>query len=602
MRGKGAGCGPEPKRKGVGDCMVRTWKDVRLEANVRGELNAREDEDGHLQLVLRWEGCEEGRPPHLTLAWSQPLVDMQFAWHPRCGFDRSLRVDWAAPLATKVSSSAPVFCFYNAKGRNRLTVALSDAKTLLYSSLGVREEDGRLNCRVEVPLDASAGAHEYRLTLYRNQEDVSFAQALRAVSRWWEEACGLTPSPVPPEAKQAMYSSWYSFHQATVAGEIEAECAEAAALGMGSVIVDDGWQTEDGSRGYAYCGDWQVAEGKIPDMAAHVARVHALGMKYLLWYSVPFMGYRSKGFPAFEDKLLCKLDRMQAGVLDPRYPQVRRYLIDTYLRALEAYDLDGFKLDFIDSFSAGEGETPPWRPGMDIALVEQAVDRLMTDVLGALRARKPDILVEFRQSYIGPAMRGFGNMFRVGDCPADALSNRVGTLDLRMTSGDTAVHSDMLMWHRDDRDEAVALQLLSVAFAVPQISVRLEGLRPSHRELLAFWLGFLREQRELLLETPLEVEAPQNLYSLVRAEKDERAVIALYEGGRLADLHAQSRRIQLLNATAEERVVLCSPTPRRFLAETFDCRGRAVDRRELLVEACTLLAVPACGLARLTAL
>ena len=152
---------------------------------------------------------------------------------------------------------------------------------------------------------ASAGAHEYRLTLYRNQEDVSFAQALRAVSRWWEEACGLTPSPVPPEAKQAMYSSWYSFHQATVAGEIEAECAEAAALGMGSVIVDDGWQTEDGSRGYAYCGDWQVAEGKIPDMAAHVARVHALGMKYLLWYSVPFMGYRSKGFPAFADKLLC---------------------------------------------------------------------------------------------------------------------------------------------------------------------------------------------------------------------------------------------------------------------------------------------------------
>lgn len=44
-----------------------------------------------------------------------------------------------------------------------------------------------------------------------------------------------------------------------------------------------------------------------------------------------------------------------------------------------------------------------------------------------------------------------------------------------MTSGDTAVHSDMLMWHRDDRDEAVALQLLSVAFAVPQISVRLGG-------------------------------------------------------------------------------------------------------------------------------
>lgn len=42
---------------------------------------------------------------------------------------------------------------------------------------------------------------------------------------------------------------------------------------------------------------------------------------------------------------------------------MRRYLIDTYLRALEAYDLDGFKLDFIDSFSAGEGETPALEAG-----------------------------------------------------------------------------------------------------------------------------------------------------------------------------------------------------------------------------------------------
>lgn len=173
----------------------------------------------------------------------------------------------------------------------------------------------------------------------------------------------LAPSPVPPEAKQAMYSSWYSFHQATVAGEIEAECAEAAALGMGSVIVDDGCKAEDGSRGYAYCGDWQVAEGKIPDMAAPCGRVHALGMKYLLWYSVPFMGYRSKGFPAFEDKLLCKLDRMQAGVLDPRYPQVRGTWIDTYLRALEAYDLDGFKLDFIELLQRRRGGNPALEAG-----------------------------------------------------------------------------------------------------------------------------------------------------------------------------------------------------------------------------------------------
>ena len=55
--------------------MVRTWKDVRLEANVRGELNAREDEGGHLQLVLRWE---KGAAPRVRgLLCGEPEVRLE---------------------------------------------------------------------------------------------------------------------------------------------------------------------------------------------------------------------------------------------------------------------------------------------------------------------------------------------------------------------------------------------------------------------------------------------------------------------------------------------------------------------------------------------
>ena len=75
---------------------------------------------------------------------------------------------------------------------------------------------------------------------------------------------------------------------------------------------------------------------------------------------------------------------------------------------------------------------------MDYAGLDQAVQRLMVDVMRELRAIKSDILIEFRQRYIGPAMREFGNMFRVGDCPENASTNRVGVVDLRLTSGHTA--------------------------------------------------------------------------------------------------------------------------------------------------------------------
>ncbi|MBQ8955166.1 MAG: alpha-galactosidase, partial [Clostridia bacterium] len=540
--------------------MEKTWRDLTLSVNMPANLAVEALDEKRVRFRLDWDepGAEK---PVLAIGWQVPLVDIQHEWYPTCRFDRSLRVDWQGPVKSKISSSAPVYCFYNAAARNRLTVALSDVYTQLGCALGVREEDGMLLCRVEIPLDATGASHAYAVTLYRDRDDVSFSEALRRVSAWWEADCGLTPMPVPEEAREAMYSTWYSYHQATVAADIEAECARAAAMGFRTVIVDDGWQTGDGQRGYAYCGDWEPCPEKIPDMKAHVAAVHALGMKYMLWYSVPFMGYRSKHWDSFKGKLLCRVDRMGAGVLDPRYPDVRAYLIDTYARALKAWDLDGFKLDFIDSFSPGQDPLPAPTPEMDYALVEDAVNRLMTDVMKALRAVKPDILIEFRQSYIGPAMRTFGNMFRVGDCPADPISNRVGTVDLRLLSGSTAVHSDMLMWHRDDRAEAAARQILSVIFAVPQISVRLDALTEEHRRMLAFWLDFMRRHRELL-RAPLEAQAPQNLYPVVTAQKDGEAVIALYDGGRIVDLPPDARTLWLLNAAPDTRVVLASAAPR----------------------------------------
>jgi alpha-galactosidase len=81
--------------------------------------------------------------------------------------------------------------------------------------------------------------------------------------------------------------------------------------------VDDGWQTSGVARDYAYTRDWEVAAEKIPDMKAHVGRVHALGMKYLLWYAVPFVGIRSKAYDRFAGKLLGTIDALGAGGTRP---------------------------------------------------------------------------------------------------------------------------------------------------------------------------------------------------------------------------------------------------------------------------------------------
>ncbi len=110
------------------------------------------------------------------------------------------------------------------------------------------------------------------------------------------------------------------------------------------------------------------------------------------------------------------------------------YLISTYENAVKEWDLDGFKLDFIDSFRQPGTENPDAAPGRDFVSVPDAVDRLMTDIKSRLIALKPNICIEFRQAYIGPLMHKYGNMFRAADCANDTLANKVRTIDLRLTS------------------------------------------------------------------------------------------------------------------------------------------------------------------------
>jgi alpha-galactosidase len=311
------------------------------------------------------------------------------------------------------------------------------------------------------------------------------------------------------------------------AEDILCQCRLSAPYGLTTVILDDGWQTEDNNRGYAYCGDWALATAKIPDMSHLVKELHGLDMKVMLWYSVPYVGIHSKSFSLFAGKYLSFDAKRGVACLDPRYGCVREYLAEQYEQAVLKWDLDGVKLDFVNAFRLTP-DTPVYDPKRDIPSLETAIEQLLIDVKARLQRLKPDILIEFRQGYIGPAMRCYGNMLRAGDCPRDALCNKTAVLDLRLTSGSTPVHSDMLMWHREEPVESAALQLASVLFSVPQISVRLDQISEKQKQMLRFYLDFWRDNRKLLLEGKLTLYSPEAFYSKATATLSDQELTVLY--------------------------------------------------------------------------
>ncbi len=517
------------------------------------------------------------RPEQINLTWEFPLVDTHHrttTMQPTqlCAFGRP-RVNSSA------TTQAPVWGMHDIAGRNTLTFALADAINAAELGAKVIEETACAHCHISLFCAPVPPLTEYSTTVRFDTRARPYYDTMRAVSDWWAAMPDYAPAPVPENARLPVYSTWYSFHLGITPEAIEAQCRLAKALGMESVIVDDGWQTDDRNRGYAYCGDWEAAPGKFPDFRAHVDRVHATGMKYLLWFSVPFVGVHAKAYDRFKDKFLNPDPdgKRQWFVLDPRFPDVREYLIGAYERCLTEFDLDGFKLDFVDNFRVNEQTKDEFGSGRDYASVAHAADRLLTDIMARLRAIRPEVMIEFRQAYIGPVMRKYGNIFRVGDEPNNFAGNRINSMLLRALCGNTAVHSDMVMWHPDDTVESAAMQLIHTLFTVPQISVKLDAVPENHVAMIRRYLSFWREHRDVLLDGRIRPLQPQHAYPAIVSETGGKVAAAAYANGFAPLPDVGTRTLVLANGTLGNRIVIELPEAlgeRRM--QVWSCTGEPV--------------------------
>ncbi len=538
----------------------------------------REVAPGVTDVTVRIAAAAAVRPPEFTVRFDHPSVDVAGFWNTNLSNDR---VNYYGNRVTsRATSGAPVITLYNSADVNRITVAASDALNPVELRAYLREEDERFYWTLTFLSERHPATRAYEVTIRIDTRSVPFHRALAGVSAWWASLPGYTPAPVPAAAKTPMYSTWYGFHQNVDPDSVLAELRIAAELGYEAVIVDDGWQTLDNRRGYRFTGDWKPE--RIGDMKRFVDAVHDLGMRFLLWYSVPLVGERSRSYERFRGRYLRYWKSQGAYVLDPRYPEVREFLIRTYERAVDDWGVDGFKLDFMGFFAATDSTVLERGDGRDYASVNEATDRLMSDVMGRLRARNPDVLVEFRQPYTGPLMRKYGNMFRGVDAPNNAAANRAEVTDVRLLAGNTAPHSDMFIWHPDDTVESAALQFLNVLFAVPQLSVRLTHIPREQLEMVRFWTHYWKENRRVLMEGDFTPVGPAAVYPVIRTYADGATVAAVYEDMVVALPPHPYDRIDLVNAKSTERLALELPADLGAVAVVaYDTRGRVVRRERM---------------------
>ncbi|TDU01729.1 alpha-galactosidase [Streptomyces sp. 846.5] len=548
---------------------------------------ARELPDGLVELQI---DAEPGTALEIRLA--TPLRDAVGYWHPGSGWERTLLPDWAGRARTSLVMGAAVGCLYETSGATLLAFAALDPVAETRIVFGVSEQAKLF----VVHLRLTAGTDPYRLVLAPRA--ATPATALRRLRTRLAAHAPVPPLPTPEAAHRPVYSTWYALGQDVTADTVAAEAARAAALGCRLLILDDGWQQGGTRRGYDWAGDWTADTAKFPDLAAHVRQLRATGMSALAWIAPLLIGPGSRAWHAFGGHApIASPTAPGARVLDPRVPAVRRHLVAVCTRLLSEYGFDGLKVDFLDDAMVYSGDGGP-----DVG---RAMARLLGELRTALEAVRPggELMVELRQPYLGHGMAAYGNLARATDCPADAVANRVRTVDAGLLSLGGAVHSDMLMWDPAGTPEAAARQLLAVLHAVPQISCRLDELRPDHAQALAFWLRQWERLRPVLVEGELEPGRPDELYPLVSAHRGEHHAVVVHADRVVPVRPGRFRHTDVVNATPGGRLVLdvLSDTGPVTLRQTVhDTLGRMISTRECpLGPGPVAVAVPPSGLVTL---
>ncbi len=511
-----------------------------------------------------------------------PCLGVTSLWSPRNDTRALVPQGYGPWLVSDATSQAPVVAFLDRRGWVSVLVAASEVRHRVAIDAGVDDHTVASDLVVDVRFDLpSAEDTPVEVCLRLDRRSLPLAASLADVAKWWQGFVGRSPAIGGEAARRPVCSTWYSHYQTVDARTAEVQARHAAALGFGTLIVDDGWQTHDTGRDYSFCGDWEPEPLKFPDMRAHIDRVHAAGVRYMLWLAPPLLGRKSAAWEKFSQRTLTFNERLGAGILDLREPDVREYLTERCARPVVEWGADGLKLDFLDSVT-WHSDAAPSRDA-DCQTVAEGLVRLLDGIDREARGARPDLLVEFRQSYIGPALSPYGNLLRASDCPYDTIENHVRTLDLRLLARGRTPHSDPLVWHPDAEDSEVACQLMSAMFSVPQVSVRLDQLSDAHRSVLRTWLEFFGAWSDVLLDGQISASHPERRYPVVSAVLGERVAVGYYtDAVGVLEMPRDVNEVAIWNGGDGERVVIDLAEPLgNFHCRTFAPSGEVIAVDEL---------------------
>jgi len=537
---------------------------VQIQHEARGQADI-------YTLIVGQKGGPQIDLSRMIVSISADASEAAGRWYPQVRFPGVLQT-WNNCIRSSYNNNAPIYSYYRQDDTNSLTAAIDDSITAWSIRTGIAERTRRLEFNAS-PLSLKTDYWTTRFFIDRSNRP--YFRSLRDAAEWWAETRN-DSLPIPEHAYDPVYSSWYTFQRDVDADHLLHQCELAAELGCRTVFLDDGWATPWQTDHFAHAGDWKPNEEKFPDLRGFVEKVHALGMKAVLWIAPTHSGFDSRSAKLYNNRILRKIEGAKYSILDLRYPDIRANICRDMCRLVEDYGFDGLKIDFIDSI---HGDTCELDGDRDFVSVSEALQYFLENLRCRLQKINPEVLIEYRQSYTGPDVLATANIVRSGDCAQDFTTNRLNTINLRLHTN-VAVHADMVQMIEGEDAEKSALQLTNILFSTPQISVDLDKISEDQRKMLRFWLGFMSEKRELLQKSSFEPSRCYANFPSVTVRNATERLTALYAENLLM-LDEMAEQVYIVNAYDRKPVYLGCEEACEAEYSILNCMGEETARGTL---------------------
>ena len=464
----------------------------------------------------------------LSITWSVPAIDMH-GWYsgPPAPDELAKLPYWWIRKQVSVNSGFPFIALFHRGGNNRFAFGLLDQLTETALDGELVEATRSYSFHWHKPIgQAQLSAKQWQETLFVSAARCPWPEVLHAYVGAVDRAWPQPKLPVPASAYDPVFCTWTAIHHEVSQEWVTRNARRAAELGFGTWLTDDGWFTGKASfADYRYTGDWQPDTLKFPDFAGHVREVRELGLRYVLWVAPFMVGDASQAARQHAHLLAEATTPMRFRNLSPRRAETRQLVGDLLERLMRDYALDGLKIDFLDSLALDNLVATD----SDYPTLGEGIYDILSAAIARAHAGRPDALIEFRNSYTNLASRRYANLYRASDVPINFAMNRWQVTMLRLLAPDRAVHLDPALWHPDDSDENVAVQLINMICSVPMVSIELDRYPQAHLDLIRNWIGFYNTHRDTIIHGRFAPEIRLGHVPLIRFTGVAERIIGVYD-------------------------------------------------------------------------